>query len=219
MKLAIIFAGAFIIFSFVLGIYLYPQMPEMLDSHWNAMGDADAQSDKIIGLFAMPIVMLLLFLILLIMPLVDPKRNNIKKFRNYYDWTIFVIIFFLAYVYLLSIFWNLGKKFDFAAMLLPAFFVLFLFFGFLFEKAKLNWLIGIRTPWTLSSEKVWNETHKVGSKMFKICALITLFGFVFRDLAIWFVIVPAITISIYLFVYSYLVYKKEKKVRQVFRQV
>ena len=210
MRPAVIIATVLVIFSFVMGFYLYPRMPVELDSHWNAAGEADGTSSKFSGLFAIPIVSLILFLLLLFIPKIDPKKENIKKFQAYYDAMVLVMVVFFFYVYVLSIWWNLGWRFNFGTALLPAFTILFWFVGLLLEKAKMNWFVGIRTPWTLSSEKVWDKTHKVGARLFKIAAVMTLLGLVFRDQAILIVIVPAIVFAIYLVIYSYLVYKKEK---------
>ena len=190
MRPAIIIAAVLVFFSFVVGLYLYPNMPATLDSHWNSAGQADGTSSKFSGLFAIPIVSLVLFLVMLFIPRIDPRKENIKKFQGYYDAIVLVMVVFFFYVYVLSIWWNLGWRFNFGIALLPAFTVLFWFMGLLLEKAKMNWFIGIRTPWTLSSERVWNKTHKVGARLFKVAALITLLGLVFRDQAILFVIVP-----------------------------
>ena len=185
-------------------------MPATLDSHWNSAGQADGTSSKFSGLFAIPIVSLVLFLVMLFIPRIDPRKENIKKFQGYYDAIVLVMVVFFFYVYVLSIWWNLGWRFNFGIALLPAFTVLFWFMGLLLEKAKMNWFIGIRTPWTLSSERVWNKTHKVGARLFKVAALITLLGLVFRDQAILFVIVPVVVFAIYLIAYSYVEYRRKK---------
>jgi uncharacterized membrane protein len=210
MRPAVIIAAVLVFFSFVVGFYLYPQMPNELASHWNAAGEADGTSSKFTGLFAIPIISLILLLLFLFIPRIDPKRENIKKFERYYDAMILVMIVFFLYVYILSIWWNLGNRFDFGLALLPAFTILFWFIGLMLERAKMNWFVGIRTPWTLSSEKVWNKTHKVGARLFKLAALITLLGLVFREQAILLVIIPVIVFAIYLIIYSYLVFRKEK---------
>jgi uncharacterized membrane protein len=209
MRPAILIAAVLVLFSFAIGLCLYPGMPARLDSHWNAAGEADGTSSKFTGLFAIPIVSLILFLLFLFIQRIDPRKENIKKFQGYYDVLILVIVMFFLYVYVLSIWWNLGHKFNFGVVLLPAFTILFWFMGLLLEKAKMNWFIGIRTPWTLSSEKVWDKTHKVGSTLFKIAAIITLLGLFFREEAILFVIIPILVFVVYLIIYSYLEYKKE----------
>ena len=81
--------------------------------------------------------------------------------------------------------------------------------GILLEKAKRNWFIGIRTPWTLSSDKVWDKTHKLGSKLYKYAAVFPLLGIVFQNYAFYLTIFSLVGVSLYLVVYSYLEFKKE----------
>ncbi|MFH1802919.1 MAG: SdpI family protein [archaeon] len=210
MRPAITVAIVLVVLSFLMGIYFYPQMPPELDTHWGADGEANGQGSKFTALFAIPIVSVILLVLFLVIPKIDPKKENIKKFKGSYEALVFVIVAFMFYLYILYLLWNLGADFNFTLLLLPAFTLLFLFMGFVLEKAEPNWFVGIRTPWTLSSENVWHKTHKLGAKLFKIAALITLFGFVFQGLAIWFVVVPVIAFALYLVVYSYVEYRKEK---------
>ncbi|MBN2478112.1 SdpI family protein, partial [Candidatus Micrarchaeota archaeon] len=74
-----------------------------------------------------------------------------------------------------------------------------------------NWFVGIRTPWTLSSEEVWNKTHKMGSKLFKAAGIIAFFGIIFPVYTVYLVLIPALTSVCWLFVYSYLEYNAETK--------
>ena len=96
-------------------------------------------------------------------------------------------------------------------LIAPAIGILFAYLGVLMENAKQNYFIGIKTPWTLASENVWNKTHKLGGKLFKISGIIAIFGFIFPVIAIYLVIIPIIFSTIYSVVYSYVEFKKEKK--------
>ena len=69
----------------------------------------------------------------------------------------------MAYVYGLSVGYNLGWRFNFLRLLAPALGVLFYGIGVLMGKARLSWFAGIRTPWTLSNEEVWDRTHEMGT--------------------------------------------------------
>ena len=117
----------------------------------------------------------------------------------------------MAYIYSLTIFWNFGIKFDMGQLLMPAVGILFFYCGFLVENAKRNWFIGIRTPWTLSSDKVWRKTHKLGGKLFKFAGVITFLGLFLPNYAFFFVIIPVLLLTIYAIFYSYFEYKKEMK--------
>lgn len=200
-----------VIFSFIIGIYLYPRMPEQMASHWNAQGNVDDYMSRFWGVFLMPFVFIGLALLFIAIPRIDPLKKNIEKFRKHYDGFIILFFIFMLLVYLQTILWNLGTKIS-PNLVFPILIgLLFFYIGILLENAKRNWFIGIKTPWTLSSEKVWNKTHKLGSKMFKIAGIIVLTGFLFQKYIIYFTMVPALFVAFYLVVYSYVEYQKEKK--------
>ena len=199
-----------ILLFFAIGVYFYPQMPDRMVSHWNARGEADGHMSKFWGLFLMPIISAAMALLFLAIPKIDPLKENVKKFRKYFDAFIILILLFLFYLYLLTIFWNRGARFNFIFAFVPSFTVLFYYLGVLTEHAEKNWFIGIRTPWTMSSETVWEKTHKLGGRLFKLSALIALAGMFFEGYAIYFVIIPVILTTLYTTCYSYFEYQKEK---------
>jgi len=88
---------------------------------------------------------------------------------------------------------------------------LFFYIGILCENTKRNWFIGIRTPWTLSSDEVWKKTNKKGGKLFKISGLIVFTGVFLKNYLIFLILIPIISVTIYTFIYSYIEYQKEKK--------
>ncbi|MCS7105698.1 MAG: SdpI family protein [Candidatus Aenigmarchaeota archaeon] len=208
MRKSEVIAFFIVILYFVLAFYLYPQMPEKMASHWNVEGRVDGYLPKSLALFLIPIISFFLFLLFLTIPRIDPLKKNIEKFRNYFDAFFILILLFLFYLYSLTILWNLGLEFNIIKNLVPAFSVLFFYTGVLVENAKRNWFIGIRTPWTLSSEKVWDKTHKLAGKLIKIASLITLFGFFFESFAFYFLILPVLFACFYSVVYSYFEFRK-----------
>ena len=210
MRKSEIVAMGIILFSFIVGIYLYPQMPERMASHWNAKGEVDGYMPKFWGLFLMPIVSMLIFLLFIVIPKIDPLKQNIEKFRKYYDGFVVLMIAYLFYIYLLTLLWNTGIRFSIVQLLVPAMGILFYYIGILVENAKRNWFIGIRTPWTLSSEKVWEKTHKIGGKLFKIAGIIAFIGIFFESYALFFIFIPVILVATYTIIYSYFEYQKER---------
>ncbi|MBI4303131.1 MAG: SdpI family protein, partial [Chloroflexi bacterium] len=142
-------------------------------------------------------------------------RANIEKFKKHYYGFIMLVLLFMFYVHLLTILWNLGIQFDMIRLLVPAFGAILYGCGILLEKSKKNWFIGIRTPWTLSNERVWDKTHRLGARLFKVAAILTLGGIFFRDYAIVFILIPVILVSLFTVVYSYLTYQKEFRANQL----
>jgi uncharacterized membrane protein len=211
MKKSMVIVLVIILISFVIAVYFYPQMPDRMVSHWNVKEEVDGYMLKFWGLFLIPIVSVGLFLLFLLIPKIDPLKQNIEKFRKYFDMFIVLIIVFLFYIYLLTIFWNLDYRFNMTIMMIPALGILFYYVGILTENAERNWFIGIRTPWTLSNDIAWNKTNKLGGKLFKIAGIVALIGILFQRYALWFVLVPVIAIAVYTLVYSYFEYKKQVK--------
>jgi uncharacterized membrane protein len=208
MRKSSLFILVMILLSFAAGILLYPRMPARMASHWNAAGEVNGYMPKFPGLFLIPFLSAVLFLLFLAIPKIDPLKENIAKFRNYFDALVALIIIFLSYIYALSLLWNTGAGFDMGRMMIPALGLLFYYCGMLIEKAKRNWFIGIRTPWTLSSEEVWDKTHSIGGKLFKLSGIVALFGIFIRKYGIYLVIIPVSLSALYALVYSYFEYQK-----------
>lgn len=121
------------------------------------------------------------------------------------------MVVFLLYVHGLTLAWNLGfTDFNMSSALLPVLGLFIIYLGYLLEKAKRNWFIGIRTPWTLSSEKVWDETHRVGAVLFKVCGLLAILGAFFPQAAFLLMFVPLMASSVFLVVYSYALYARQE---------
>ncbi len=202
-----------LIASALAGALLWNRLPDPMASHWNIRDQANGTMPKFWGVFLMPLISLAMLLLFLIIPEIDPLKANIAKFRETFNLFIVFMMLFLTYIYGLTLAWNLGfTHFQMSEMLLPALGLLFILIGFLLRKAKRNFFIGIRTPWTLSSDHVWDETHRVGSVLFIISGVLALIGSLFGNLiALLLILVPLIGSVVFLVIYSYLLYAQETK--------
>lgn len=198
-----------LLLSFIVSFYFYPQMPLKMASHWDARGQVDGYMSKFLGTFFLPFVMVGLALLFIAIPVIDPLKDNIRKFRKYYDRFIVFFLIFMLFIQLHIILWNLGIQINPNAIIPIGLGLLFFYTGILCENAKRNWFIGIRTPWTLSSDKVWDKTHKIGGKLFKIAGIVAFIGIFFRSYTMFFILIPAMLAAVYSIVYSYLEYRKE----------
>ena len=211
MRKNVIIILGIILLSFIIGIYFYPQMPERMASRWDVQGQVVGYMPKFWGLFLMPFVLVGLALLFIAIPRIDPLKANIEKFRKYYDEFFILFFIFMLSIHFQVILWNIGIKISPNSTLPIGLGLLFFYIGILCENAKRNWFIGIRTPWTLSNDKVWEKTHKVGGKLFKIAGLIALVGVFFQGYALFFILVPVILVTLYTIIYSYFEYQKEMK--------
>jgi uncharacterized membrane protein len=199
-----------ILCSFATSLLAYPQMPENIASHWNLYGQPDGYMPKSAGTFLLPLVSLFLFVLFLILQKIFPLKENIEKFRKEFDYFMIILFLFFFYLNNLSIMWNLGLSFSFIRFIVPAFALLWYFCGEVLEKSKRNWFFGIRTPWTLSSDAVWDKTHKLGGMLFKISGIISLLGMIFINWAFVLVIASISVSGIVTVVHSYFLYKEQK---------
>jgi uncharacterized membrane protein len=207
-KISIILPLIFILLSFAVAIYFYPILPNQLATHWGTNGQVNGYSSKMFGLFFMPVLSIFLFLLFIFLPKIDPYKKNFDQFKKYFQNFINIVFGFLFYLYLITIAWNLGINFNMTQVLSPGLAIIFYYAGVLTSHAKQNWFVGIRTPWTLSNEKVWDKTHRLGGKLFKISALIMLLSLFLPNLSIFFILIPIFGTTIFIFAYSYIEFKK-----------
>lgn len=210
-RTSIIIIVILILIGVIAGALLYNRLPDPVASHWNERGVVDGYMARFWGVWMMPLVATGMFLLFLLIPLIDPLKANIAAFREYFNTFIVLFVAFLLYIHGLTLAWNLGYRFDMGGAMLPALGLFFIYAGVLIGKAKRNWFIGIRTPWTLSSDTVWAETHRIGAKLFMASGILALIGAFFGPYAVWFIMVPLIGSSLFLLVYSYVLYQRENK--------
>lgn len=200
--------------AFLLSLILYPKLPDRMASHWNAKGEVDDYMSKFWGAFLFPFIIAGMSLLLFLIPNIDPLKKNIMKFKDYYYAFIVFFAIYLALVHLQVLLWNIGIKISINVFVPILGGILFYFAGILVEKAKRNWFIGIRTPWTLSSDVVWDKTHKIGGLLFKICGGLSILGAFFGKYSMYFILIPLLASTLYLVVYSYLEFQKENNTKE-----
>ena len=195
----------------IIGLLLWNQLPNQMASHWNVNDQVDGFTSKFTGVFMLPLITLGMLLLFLVIPSIDPLKANIAQFRGAFNLFIVLMVAFMMYLYGLTLAWNLGfTNFRMSGAMLPAIGLLFVFIGFIMRQAKRNFFIGIRTPWTLSSDLVWNETHRIGAILFMISgALAFIGGFFGGTTAFWLMFAPIIGSTLFLLVYSYMLYRRE----------
>ena len=202
-------AIALVALSFITAYLAHPLMPQRVASHWNFEGNVDGYMPRDMGVYFVPLLGAALLALMCVLPSIDPKKENYRLFQKEYDEMAAIIIAFLYYVYLLTIAYNMGYSFNLVQFLAPGFGALFLYVGTVIGKARQNWFVGIRTPWTMSSERVWNKTHALGSKLFMAAGAVALLGAAVPQMFVA-AIAVVIAAAVATFAYSYVEYRKEK---------
>ncbi len=200
-----------ILLAVVISLAVYDRLPDPMASHWGINNQVNGTISRFWGAFLMPLISLGMLGLFLLIPAIDPLRANIAAFRGIFNAFICLIVAFMLYLHVLTILWNLGwQSFRMSVALLPALGVLFAFIGLMLRRAKRNYSIGIRTPWTLASDRVWDQTHRLGAVLFVISGVLTAAGVLFPSISYWFVLAPILGSSLFLVVYSYFLWRAEQ---------
>lgn len=206
-----IISRVIVVLSFAAAIIVYPRLPARSASHWNIDGEVDGYTSPVVAAAIMPVISAGMLLLFAILPAIYPKRKDTEGLADQMAQYKAIILLFLLYLYGLTLAWNLGQRFNMVQFLAPAFGMLFYFVGSMLETVRPNWFAGIRTPWTLSSDEVWEKTHKTGASLFKGWGISMIVTVIMPEL--FFVIMAAgvVTSLVFSYGYSYMEYKKTIK--------
>lgn len=208
-KFATITIVVMLAISFIIAVGLYPTMPDPMPSHWNAAGEIDGYMSKFWGMFLMPLITIGIFLMFLAIPRIDPLKANIAQFIESYNTMMVLLVAYMLYIYILTLLAALGYAFNMTTWLLPAMGILFIAIGFLIGRAKRNFFIGIRTPWTLSSDTVWAKTHALGKWMFVGAGAVSVVCAFLGEFAFWIMMLSLMAAAFVPIIYSYVLWKRE----------
>jgi len=198
-----------ILATLAVGLYFYPQLPDQVPTHWGVDGQVNGWSSKTFAVFFFPGLILFLYILLSVLPAMDPLKVNIELFSRYYFWLKLVFVIFMASLYLVTILAGLGYEINVGRLVSWGVAILFLFMGLMMPKIKKNYTIGIRFPWTLHSEVVWEKTHRLGGWLFGGLAVLMLaVGFWPGIYTFWALVVGVILMLVILMGYSYWEYRK-----------
>ena len=199
--------------AIISSFYFYSHSPEIVPTHWNFAGEVDNWGSRSVA-FVIPAVMVGIYILFLVFPFLDPKKEKYEQFSKVYHIFKGVMILFMAMLYFATSLNILGYNLPIGIIVPVGVGVLFIIMGNYMGKIKSNWFFGIKTPWTLSSEEVWNKTHRFGGKMFMLGGvLIAIDAFLPINYHLAVFMAAIILVLLGTVGYSYLVYLKEKKPR------
>jgi uncharacterized membrane protein len=207
-----IFSLAIIAVSIAASFYFYAHFSAKVITHWDFSGQPNGWSGRAFAAFFFPGLLAAMYVMFLVLPRLDPKKERYAEFAKVYAVFRNLFIFFLALIYFIASLSNIGYNFNVGILVPLAIGLLFIILGNYFGKIKPNWFVGIRTPWTMSSETVWNKTHRFGGKAFILGGLIMMIsGFVPLAWRLPLLIIDIIVLLFGTIVYSYIAYLQEKK--------
>lgn len=198
-----------ILVPFIYLAFLWNTLPEKVPTHWNSSGEIDRWGDKysLIGLlFLLPV---LTYLLLLVIPKIDPKKRIELMGVKYYQ-IKFILVLLMSTLAVVILHITVNQSTSSPNLIYSLLGILIVVMGNYFKVIQPNYFLGIRTPWTLQSNEVWKLTHVFASKLWFIGGLLIIIGGVFLPDEFFLVVFLSLVgvIVIVPMVYSYFKFKE-----------
>lgn len=209
-------ASGFTLVSFLIGLYALTQFEPgaQIPTHWNAAGEVDGYSSPLGAFAVMPVIQLVLLFFFSKLHFLEPRGENLQK-----SWKAVVAIITSVFALLTAIQFIIFATAKGLFVMEPSYIiaavgVMLMIIGNYFGKLHSTFFIGLRTPWTLSSETVWRKTHRLGGWLAVAGGFVTLVvGLALPGRTGMSIGVAAIMVSVLVpVVYSWYLWFQERKV-------
>lgn len=152
----------------------YPHLPDYVATHWNLHNQPNGYSAKWFLFVLGPGFMVGMMLLMRALPWLSPKNFEVDAFRPTYLQIMVIIVCLMGYLALVVVWVGLGHAMNVGRAISGGLCLLFALLGNLMGKLRRNFYLGIRTPWAIANERVWNATHRFAAKVFVAAGLVGL---------------------------------------------
>jgi len=186
-----------------------------IPSHWNIRGEIDGYTGKWTAILLFPGINIFMLIFMLILPIISVRyRETPERFSQMVPIITNIVIFFFAIIHIYTLLLGAELVSATGSFIFYALGLMFILLGNILPKMPSSFFIGIRTPWTLSSEYVWRKTHKVGGICFVLSGLLMIFvPAIWGNNATAMIIMSVLFMALLLYsvLYSFLLFKKGEK--------
>lgn len=197
--------------SLAAGLTLYPSLPPTVPSHWNLRGEVDGTAPRLWAAVGLPALAAGIYMLMLLTPLVDPRRENYPRFAGAYRLIRLSLVAYLVGLHALVLLAASGRPVDVALAMRVAASLLFVVLGNILGQVRHNYFVGIRTPWTLASETVWIKTHRAAARAWVTAGLAGLAGAAAGPVAGFAILATALGGALaFSAAYSYVLFRREQ---------
>jgi len=185
----------------------YPHLPNTIPTHWDAHGNVNGWSAKWTLFATVPGMMAAILLLFAALPWLSPKRFEVDSFRSTYLYIMVVILAMMTYMHALMLAAGLSWAVDVSRAIEGGVCLLIALLGNVMGKVRRNFYVGIRTPWTIANEQVWNATHRFAAKTFVGGGLLGLIAVILRA-PFWLPITMILIATLVPVIHSLVLYKQ-----------
>ncbi|MCI0517906.1 MAG: SdpI family protein, partial [Woeseiaceae bacterium] len=184
----------------------YPQLPDPMPIHWNAAGEVDGYMPKAWGVAMLPATAAFMFLVMKLVLLLSPKQHKTDELLRMTALFQVLLTGFMCTIAVLVLLESMGHDTMLDRVIFGGIGLILVVVGATIGKVRKNFFLGIRTPWTMWSDEVWDRTHRLGGKLFMLAGLLLFINaFVRLDLRLTLPVV--VVLMLIPVVYSWIIYR------------
>jgi uncharacterized membrane protein len=162
----------------------YAELPATVPVHWDIDGKPNGYGPRAMLWLLGPGLMAAMLVLGLCLPWLSPRRFEVASFKATYSYFTVVIVCMLGFLHAAVLHAILSGAAELQRTIYIGIFMLLILLGNPMGKVKRNFYIGVKTPWTLASERVWHATHRLCARLMVASGLLGLIA-VFAGAGAW----------------------------------
>jgi uncharacterized membrane protein len=203
----LIVSAVFFLIAVIAAVWLYPQLPAQVPTHWDLQGHVNGSMPRLWGAAFPALTILALGILTPLLPRISPRQFAITPFAHVYGIVMLAIQGAMLVIGLSALLSDAGYALPMPIIAMLSVGVLLMVLGNYMGKLRKNFFIGIRTPWTLASDAVWERTHRLGGRLFMLAGLLMVVG-VLVGAPAWLTPIAIAAAALIPCVYSFWIYRR-----------
>jgi uncharacterized membrane protein len=140
--------------------------------HWNANGDPDGWAPAWLAFSLGPVITMVVVGLMALVPRIEPRRENLRRSADAYRTVAIALILFLTGIHIVTVAQGVGYNVPIGLVVGFGLGLLFVIIGNVLGTVRSNFMFGVRTPWTLSSDRSWDRTHRLVGRLFVVTGIV-----------------------------------------------
>jgi uncharacterized membrane protein len=205
----LIVSSVFLAIAVGMAVWLYPRLPTQMPIHWDMGGQPNGYVPRFWGVAMWPLLIFSLAALTVSLPAISPRRFEIQSFAGVYGALMLMIQGVMLVIGMTALLVAAGFALPLSTIVPLAVGVLLMVLGNYMGKLRKNFFIGIRTPWTLTSDAVWERTHRLAGWTFVLAGVVMVIATLVRATPGWMLMV-IVAMLLIPYVYSFFIYRTLK---------
>lgn len=202
---SLIVSAVFVAIAVGVMLWLYPRLPAEVPTHWDLHNHVNGTMPRFWAAAFPALSVLVLAVLSVALPAISPRQFAIRPFAGAWGILMLVAQGFVLVLGLGVLLAGAGYVVSVPTITMLAVGVLYMVLGNYMGKLRRNFFIGIRTPWTLASDAVWERTHRFGGRLFMLGGLMAIV-IALIDPAPWLLLIVVLAVMSIAAGYSYFIH-------------